>query len=223
MVNVDFGMAGLELARASWPRRRRRSTSLAPLAREMAKATTGSSSSRAKVRGSAAPSVDRAELVEAHLAPARQRDRRCREVRDRCGAGERADRLLLARDLAAPAGEIDVVGPQLLVDRRRGDAERQQPVGIERDADLAVDAADARHCADALHALQRARHGVVDEPGQLLGRHARRRGRVGDDRQAFDVDAVDDRLVDGARQVGADVRDRVLDVVERAVDVDRAD
>ena len=34
------------------------------------------------------------------------------------------------------------------------------------------------------------------------------------------VDALDDRLVDRARQIGADARDRVLDVVERAVAVD---
>ena len=51
----------------------------------------------------------------------------------------------------------------------------------------------------------------------------RRRGGVGDDRQALDLDAADDRLVDRARQVGADLGDLVLDVVERAVDVDRAD
>ena len=72
----------------------------------------------------------------------------------RARAGQRADRLLLAADLAAAAGEIDVGGAELAVDVGRRDAERQQPVGIERDADLAVDAAVALDAADALQALQ---------------------------------------------------------------------
>ena len=68
-------------------------------------------------------------------------------------AGERADRLLAAGDLAAPAGEVDVGGAQLPVDVAGGDAEGQQPVRIERDADLALDAADALDLRDALDAL----------------------------------------------------------------------
>ncbi len=198
-------------------------TSLAPLARVTPKATIGSSNRRVKVRGSAAPSTIGPEFVEPHLAAAGQRDRQRREIGDAVRAGERADRLLLAGDLAAAAAEIDVVGADLLVDRRGGDAEREQLLRIERDADLAVDAAEALHLADAVDALQVARDRVVDEPGELLDRHAGRGGRVGDDRQAFDVDAADDRLVDGARQVAADLGDLVLHVVERAVDVDRAD
>ena len=86
---------------------------------------------------------DGAELVEAHLAAARQRDHGRGEIGDRLLAGERADRLLAPADLAAAAGQIDVGRPQLAVDVAGRDAEGQQPVGIERDADLAVDAADA--------------------------------------------------------------------------------
>ena len=55
-----------------------------------------------------------------------------------------------------------------------GDAEREQLLGIERNADFAIDAAEARDLADAVDALQLARDRVVDEPGKLLGRHARR-------------------------------------------------
>ena len=154
------------------------------------------------MRGSAAPSVTVAELVEPDLAPARQRDRQRREIVELSRARERADRLLLAGDLAASAAEIDVVGAHLLVDGRRGDAEREQLFGIERDADFAVDAAEPLDLADAADALQIARDRIVDEPGQLLDRKPGRRGGVGDDRQALDVDAADDRLVDGARQVG---------------------
>ena len=175
------------------------------------------------MRGSAAPSVTVAEFVEPDLAPARQRDRQRREIVELARAGERADRLLLARDLAASAAEIDVVGAHLLVDGRRGDAERQQLLRIERDADFAIDAAEALDLADAADALQIARDRIVDEPGQLLDRKPGRRGRVGDDRQALDIDAADDRLVDGARQIGANLGDLILHVVERAVDVDRAD
>src|SRR5690606_18934919 len=40
------------------------------------------------------------------------------------------------------------------------------------------------------------------------------------DRLALDVDALDDRLVDGARQVAADLGDRILDVVQRPVGID---
>ena len=163
------------------------------------------------------------ELVESHLATARKRDRQRREIGDAARAGERADRLLLAGNLAAAAAEIDVVGPHLLVDRRGGDAERQQLLRIERDADFSVDAAEALHFADAVDALQVARHRVVDKPRQLLDRQARGRGGVGDDRQPLDVDSADDRLVDRTRQVAADLGDLVLHVVERPVDVDRAD
>ena len=195
-------------------------TSLAPLAREMAKATTGAPSRAAKVRGSAVASVTEPSWSRRTLRPRGSDDRGGGEVFHRLLAGQRADRLLAPADLAAAAGQVDVGGPELPVDVAGGDAEGEQPVGIERDADLALDAAEALDLRDALHALQRAHHGVVDEPGQLLGRHARRACRVGDDRQALDLDARDDRLVDGARQLGADARDGVLHVVERAVLVD---
>ena len=39
----------------------------------------------------------------------------------------------------------------------------------------------------------------------------------------FDVDAVDDWFVDRARQFAADLADLILHVVERTVDVGRAD
>ena len=149
------------------------------------------------------------------MRPARQRDHGGGQVLHGLLAGERADRLLAPADLAAAAGQVDVGGAQLPVDVAGGDAEGEQPVGIERDADLAVDAADALDLRHALHALQGAHDRVVDEPGELLRRHARRACRVGDDRQALDLDARDDRLIDGARQLGADARDRILHVVER--------
>ena len=98
---------------------------------------------RAKVRGSAQASVTVPSSSTPHLAAARQRDRRGgSRSASVLAPAERADRLLAAADLAAAAGEIDVGGAQLPVDVAGGDAERVQPVGIERDADLAVDAAE---------------------------------------------------------------------------------
>ena len=161
-----------------------------PWPREIAKATTGSPSSAANVRGSAMASVTVPSWSSRTLRPLRQRDHGGGQVFDRLLAGERADRLLAPADLAAAAGQVDVGGPQLPVDVAGGDAEGEQAVGIERDADLALDAADALDLRDALHALQRAHDGVVDEPRQLLGRHGRRARRVGDDRQALDLEAL---------------------------------
>ncbi len=166
---------------------------------------------------------DRPKLVEADPAPARQSDRQRRQIFQLSRASQRADRLFLAGKLAPAAANIDIVGPHLLVDGRRGDAKRQELLRIERDADLAIDAAEALDLADAMDALQVARDRVVDQPGQLLDRKPRRRGCVRDDRQPFDIDAADDRLVDGARQIGADLGDLILHVVERPVDVDRPD
>ena len=162
---------------------------------------------------------DEAEIVEPDFAAVRQRDLGRGEIDERLGAGERADRLLAAADLGAAAGEIDVAAAQLPADVERGQADGLQPDRIEADADFALDRADQFDAADAAHALQRADDDILDEPGELLRRLARRDRRVGEDRQAGDVDALNHRLVDAARQVGAHARHRVLDVVERAVGI----
>ncbi len=153
--------------------------------------------------------------------PPRQRDRGVGQLLDGARAGERADRLLLAADLAAPAAQIDVGGADLAVDVGGGDAEAPA-AGRDR----ARSGSRGRRRRSARRGRRPAGPAssrlidVVDEPGQLLERHAGRRDRVGQDRLALDVDALDDRLVDVARQVGADLVDRVLDVVDRAVGVD---
>ena len=51
---------------------------------------------------------DAAEIVETDLAAARKPDRQRRKIPDAARARERADRLFLARDLAAPTREIDI-------------------------------------------------------------------------------------------------------------------
>lgn len=163
--------------------------------------------------------LDAAKILQPHLAPAGQRDLGLGQLGDRLGASERADRLLLPADLATPAREIDIGRPHLPVDLASGDAERQQPVRIERDPDFAIDTAVALDPADALQPLQLARDDIVDMPGELLESHAGRGRAIGQDRLALDVDALDHRLVDGARQIRPDLGDGILDVVDSAVGI----
>ncbi len=162
---------------------------------------------------------DRAEVVEPHLAAAEQRDHGAGKFVQRLSAGQRADCLVVLADFSTAAGEIDIGAAQNLADVDGGQPRGLQPVGIERDKNLALDTADTLDLRHAAHALQRAFDDVVDEIGKLLGRLAGRDRSVGDDRQADHVDALDQRLVDVLRQVGANAGDGVLDVIERAVGV----
>ncbi len=162
---------------------------------------------------------DGAEIVEPDFAAAEQRDHGAGEIVQGLGAGQGADRLVVLADLGAAAGEVDIGAAQALADIDGGEARGRQPVGIERHQNLALDTADALDLGDVAHALQRAFDDVVDEVGQLLRRLAGRDRGIGDDRQADHVDALDQRLVDVLRQIGADAGDGVLDVVQRPVGV----
>ena len=162
---------------------------------------------------------DGAEIVEPHFAAGKQRDHGPGKLIEGLGAGQGADRLIVLADLGAAAGEIDIGAAQALADIDGGEAGGLQPVGIERDQNFALDTADTLDLGDAAHALQRAFDDVVDEVGQLLGRLARRDRGIGHDRQADHVDALDQRLVDVLRQVGADAGHRILDVVQGPVGV----
>ena len=134
------------------------------------------------------------DVGQAHLAAARERDFQRRELA-RSMRAPPSVRIVWSRlaEIAAAAGHVDIGRAQRAVDVGGRDAERVQPVGLELDLDLARDAAIAVDARDALQALQLADDRVVDEPGQFLERHGRRRDGVGHDRLAFDVDAVDDR------------------------------
>src|SRR5262249_3791823 len=91
--------------------------------------------------------------------------------------------------------------------------------GVEANADLAFDTTDALDAADAADALQLAHNHVFHEPRQLLGSLARRDRRVGDNWKPGNVHALDQGLVNGARQIGTHARNRILNVVERAIAV----
>ena len=85
----------------------------------------------------------------------REHDLRVAELRGRARPAEHADRLLAAAHLRAAAGGVEVEVAQLLVDLDRGDAERLHARRIQLHADLAVDAAAARHLRDAGDASRR--------------------------------------------------------------------
>ena len=185
----------------------------------MLKPTTGVPLKRAKVRGSAivsvtsprsssrtSPPVGRAIVVAASsarvLAPARVR---IAWSRPPISARPPARSTLLPRSWRLTSSGVKPTACR---------ADR-----IEPDPDFALDAADPLDARNAAQPLQRADHHVLDEPGQLLGRFSRRDRRIGENGQTDDVDALDQRLVDAARQIGAHARDGVLDVVERAIGV----
>ena len=135
-----------------------------------------------------------AQVAQPDLAATRQHDPGFGQAFHRAGAGQRADRLFLAAELAPAAADIDIGGAELLVDFSRRDAERHQPVGVELDLDFAADAADPVDPADILEALEPALDDIVHEPGKLFQRHAGSRRGVALDRLAFDIDPLDDRV-----------------------------
>ena len=94
-----------------------------------------------------------AEIFQADLAAHRQADHHSGQLVEGLGAREGPDRLVAAADFGAAAGDVDIGAAQQLADIGRRQADRLQPVGIERHQDFAVDAADALHRGDAAHAL----------------------------------------------------------------------
>jgi hypothetical protein len=99
--------------------------------------------------------LDLRDLVEPDAAPVRERNFHRREFVGRLHGGDRAHRLLGAADVGASPGRLLLHLAQLARDVGGGGLERQQPVRVELDAHLAIDAADARDRADALDAEHR--------------------------------------------------------------------
>src|SRR4051794_30472491 len=164
--------------------------------------------------------ADEPDIIQPQVASTRERNPGCRKIGQGPGACERADRLVAAADLGPAAGKIGVAAAQLAAHIERGYANPLQRNWIKSDADLALDAADALNAADATQPLQLAHDNVRHEKRKLLGRLARSDGRVGENRQPDNIVALDHGVVDAARQIMPDARDRVLDVVERAIGID---
>ena len=136
--------------------------------------------------------------------------RRCSTVR---AGAQHAHGLLAAADVDAAAGRVGVEGAQREVQRVRVQALGRHPVGIDHHIDLAVDAADAGDLRHAFFALNRARNGVVDEPGEIACRHVRRGDGIGQNRLRIDLQPLHGRRVDLARQVGARLVDALAHLV----------
>ena len=156
---------------------------------------------------------DRRDLVEPHVAAVGERDIECVQFAGAIDGCERAHRLARIADFAAATRQLLLDATQLTRHLGRAEIQRRELRRIEFDAHFAIDAADARHLADARHGQQLARHGVVDEPRQRFFVHAIRRHRERQDRLTGRVHFADDRLFDFARQIGADVRYRRAHVV----------
>ncbi len=90
--------------------------------------------------------------------------------------------------------------------------------GIQLDANLPIEAADALHLRDALHTHQPFRDGVVDRPAQLLRRHVGGGDRIDRERSAVIVLALHLRFENALRQIGAYSRDGVANVGDRPID-----
>ena len=210
LVIVTSGCVGLQLVDRLPSTRSSTSTSLAPLARKTPKETTGLAVERAKDRGSSQASVTWPRSDQPHLAAPGERDLERREIcqhrrrRRACGSPARGRR---NRRCRRPRSTL--VARSCSVDVGRGDAERDQPVGIEHDVDLAGRRRHSgrrgrRPSAPAACAITVSSTNQESCSSVIAGAD----DRVGQDRLAFDIDAVDDRLVDRARQVGADARRR---------------
>jgi hypothetical protein len=158
------------------------------------------------------------DLVEPHAAAVGQDDVEGRDLGGRLHGANGAHRLLGPAQIGAAAAGLLLHLAQLPRDVGRGGVQGEQPGGVELHPHLARDTAHARHGAHAAHLQQAARHRVVDEPRQLLLVHAGRGQRVGQDRRAGEVDALDDGVAQVGRQIGAHAGHRVAHFVDRFLD-----
>ena len=131
---------------------------------------------------------------------------------------QHADRLFGPGDFGAAACRVQIDLIELAVHLCSGDAERLQLGGVQDDADFAADAAaaiDRRHAADRQQPLG---DRIIDIPGQFLQRHVGRFGAEIGDRPAVDIDTGDLRLQNAVGQIAADLVNRILHVVDGAID-----
>ena len=120
--------------------------------RVISKPTTGLPLSSAAERCSATVSLTRGDLVEADAAAVGERDLHARQLLGRLHRGDRAHRLLGAAEVGAAARGLLLHLAQLARDVGGGGVQRQQLRGSSSTRTSRVDAADARHRADAAHA-----------------------------------------------------------------------
>jgi len=155
------------------------------------------------------------QLVQADAAPARDRDLQRRDLPGRLHRGQRAQGLLGAAQLGAPARALQLHLAQLARDLGRRHAQGLEPERVERHAHLARGPAHAADRAHAGHGQQAARELVVHEPGQLLLVELARRDGERQDGLAGELQLGDHGVAQVRRQVGAHARDGRAHVVHR--------
>ena len=159
------------------------------------------------------------EVAELDRAAIAQRNIGLRKFVSCFGIAQHADRLARSGDFGAATGGIDIELAQLGVDLAGGNPERLHPRRIERDRDLAIDAAAAVDRSHAGHVEQPLGHRVIDEPRELLDRHVVSLDRPIGDRVGRSLGLDHLRLKNAVRQFAARLVNRVLDLVDRLVDV----
>ena len=86
------------------------------------------------------------------------------------------------------AGLIDVLAFYQVGNFEGCQAKRHQPVGIELDRNLGIDATGSRNSGYARHCKRRLGDVVVDEPAQIVGSHRRRVDDEREDRLSCRID-----------------------------------
>ena len=109
---------------------------------------------------------DPAELIQAHPACAAEGQFNARELSGRTDIAQRAHRLFGRAKVEPTAAGFLLDLAQLARDVAGANAERGQARRVERDADLARHAANARDRAHPTHGQEAPRHAVVDKPRQ---------------------------------------------------------
>ncbi len=151
--------------------------------------------------------------VQAHGPGVRQQDRQRSQILDRLGSRDGAHTLFLVADARLPSRQLDLDALQLTGNVASSRAKRVESIGIEVDANLPVDAADALHRAHSFDRAELAIHREVDEPGQLLLAHRVGIHPVRQHRTARRGDPRYDRILHLSGQRGADAADRVAHVI----------
>ena len=95
-----------------------------------------------------------------------------------------------------------------------GEPQRLQPGEIQRNANLAVDTADAGDRSDAGHRQKRARQLIVDEPAERLGIHSAGTDRIRQHRLAGDIELLDDGFAQSRGQIGPNALHRRSNIVQ---------
>ncbi len=192
---------------------------LAPSALMMSTPTASRPLNCADVRGSSAASLATAMSPRRISRPPRW----ATTSRPKSAGLSRRPRSRMVRSVDRLVDAADRRGQVLRLQRldhlADADAGGLQRLRIELDGQLALDAADDADLGDAADAAQLVGDAGIDDAGQLRPGQRRRGQRQLDDREVVRIEAGQDRLLHLLRQIVADLRDAVADVLGRFLQV----